>query len=106
MRHRDTEIHEGPEVPGDLLVMWLLQVDWLHPSNTTLIQAEDIGKLPDKNIADSLQRVPGVNTVSAASGEGVAFGSMTGCELTFSTDCRETHARQGSAIRLGGIILF
>src|SRR4029077_5984733 len=31
---------------------------------------EDIGKLPDKNVADVLQRVPGVNTQSAASGEG------------------------------------
>jgi iron complex outermembrane receptor protein len=34
------------------------------------ISAEDIGKLPDRNVADALQRIPGVNTVSAASGEG------------------------------------
>lgn len=34
------------------------------------VSAEDIGKFPDKNIADALQRVPGVNTVSAAGGEG------------------------------------
>ncbi|HEY2034580.1 MAG TPA: TonB-dependent receptor [Rhizomicrobium sp.] len=34
------------------------------------ISAEDIGKFADKNVADALQRVPGVNTVSAASGEG------------------------------------
>ncbi len=34
------------------------------------VSAEDIGKFPDKNVADALQRVPGVNTVSAASGEG------------------------------------
>jgi len=34
------------------------------------ISATDIGKLPDKNIADALQRLPGVNTQSAASGEG------------------------------------
>ncbi|HEV2363519.1 MAG TPA: TonB-dependent receptor [Caulobacteraceae bacterium] len=34
------------------------------------ISSEDIGKLPDKNIADALQRMPGLNTVSAASGEG------------------------------------
>ncbi|HUO97635.1 MAG TPA: TonB-dependent receptor plug domain-containing protein, partial [Rhizomicrobium sp.] len=34
------------------------------------VSAEDIGKFPDKNIADALQRVPGVNTVSAAAGEG------------------------------------
>ncbi|HEX3916172.1 MAG TPA: TonB-dependent receptor [Caulobacteraceae bacterium] len=34
------------------------------------ISATDIGKLPDKNVADALQRIPGVNTESAASGEG------------------------------------
>jgi iron complex outermembrane receptor protein len=34
------------------------------------ISATDIGKLPDKNIADAIQRLPGVNTSSAASGEG------------------------------------
>jgi iron complex outermembrane receptor protein len=34
------------------------------------ISSADIGKLPDKNVADSLQRLPGVNTTSAASGEG------------------------------------
>src|ERR1700677_4440339 len=32
-----------------------------------VVTAEDIGKLPDKNIADVLKRVPGVNTQSAAS---------------------------------------
>jgi iron complex outermembrane receptor protein len=35
-----------------------------------VVSATDIGKLPDKNVADALQRVPGVNTQSAASGEG------------------------------------
>ncbi|HEX7760218.1 MAG TPA: TonB-dependent receptor [Caulobacteraceae bacterium] len=34
------------------------------------ISSSDIGKLPDKNVADALQRIPGVNTESAASGEG------------------------------------
>jgi iron complex outermembrane receptor protein len=34
------------------------------------VSATDIGKLPDKNVADALQRIPGVNTESAASGEG------------------------------------
>jgi iron complex outermembrane recepter protein len=34
------------------------------------ISAEDIGKLPDRNVADALQRIPGINTYSAASGEG------------------------------------
>lgn len=35
-----------------------------------VVSAEDIGKLPDKNVADALQRVPGVNISSAAGGEG------------------------------------
>ena len=35
-----------------------------------VISAEAIGKLPDKNVADALQRVPGVNISSAAGGEG------------------------------------
>ncbi len=34
------------------------------------ISSEDIGKLPDKNVADALARLPGLNTVSASSGEG------------------------------------
>lgn len=34
------------------------------------VSAEDIGKLPDLNVADALQRIAGVNTESAASGEG------------------------------------
>jgi iron complex outermembrane receptor protein len=35
-----------------------------------VITAEDIGKMPDKNVADAIQRIPGVNTSSAAGGEG------------------------------------
>jgi iron complex outermembrane receptor protein len=35
-----------------------------------VISAEDIGKLPDKNVADAIQRLPGVNISSSASGEG------------------------------------
>ena len=34
------------------------------------ISATDIGKLPDKNVADTLTRLPGVNVSSTASGEG------------------------------------
>jgi iron complex outermembrane receptor protein len=40
-------------------------------SNTQdVITAEDIGKMPDKNIADSLQRVPGLTISSAGANEG------------------------------------
>src|SRR5262249_22055871 len=38
-----------------------------------VVTAEDIGKLPDKNVADAIQRVPGVNIASSAGGEG-GFG--------------------------------
>jgi iron complex outermembrane recepter protein len=35
-----------------------------------VITAEDIGKMPDKNVADSLQRIPGVTISSAGATEG------------------------------------
>jgi iron complex outermembrane recepter protein len=35
-----------------------------------VVSAEDIGKLPDKNVADSLTRIPGVTTSSASANEG------------------------------------
>jgi iron complex outermembrane receptor protein len=35
-----------------------------------VITAEDIGKMPDKNVADSLQRLPGVTISSASASEG------------------------------------
>jgi iron complex outermembrane receptor protein len=35
-----------------------------------VITAEDIGKMPDKNVADSLARVPGLTTSSAGADEG------------------------------------
>ncbi|HEY9100750.1 TonB-dependent receptor [Chitinimonas sp.] len=38
-----------------------------------VITAEDVGKMPDKNVADSLQRVAGVNVAAAGAGEG-SFG--------------------------------
>lgn len=38
-----------------------------------VITAEDVGKMPDKNVADSLQRLPGVFTAAAGGGEG-SFG--------------------------------
>ncbi len=39
-------------------------------SHIEVITAEDIGKMPDKNVADSLQRVSGVTTSSASGNEG------------------------------------
>jgi len=45
-----------------------------------VITAEDIGKMPDKNVADSLQRIPGVSTTSAGSAEG-SFGENEHVQL-------------------------
>lgn len=42
-------------------------------SHVEVITAEDVGKMPDKNVADSLQRVPGVNVATAGGTEG-GFG--------------------------------
>ncbi|MEO3690926.1 TonB-dependent receptor [Roseateles paludis] len=39
-------------------------------THVEVITAEDVGKMPDKNIADSLQRVPGVTISSAGASEG------------------------------------
>ena len=47
-----------------------IQIKKMSDDQVDAISAADIGKLPDKNVADALQRLPGVNTTSAASGEG------------------------------------
>ncbi len=39
-------------------------------THVEVITAEDIGKLPDKNVADSLMRIPGVTVSSAGANEG------------------------------------
>lgn len=39
-------------------------------SRVEVITSEDIGKMPDKNVADSLARVPGVNISAASANEG------------------------------------
>jgi TonB-dependent receptor len=46
-----------------------LAIKRLSNSIVDAITAEDIGKFPDKNVADSLQRVPGV-VISRSGGEG------------------------------------
>ncbi len=49
------------------------------------ITAEDIGKFPDKNVAESLQRVPGI-TIQRQFGEGAAVGIRgAGPDLTLTT---------------------
>ncbi|MET0288319.1 MAG: TonB-dependent receptor plug domain-containing protein, partial [Pseudoxanthomonas sp.] len=39
-------------------------------SHTEVITAEDIGKLPAKNVADTLRELPGVNISSSSASEG------------------------------------
>ena len=39
-------------------------------SHVEVITAEDIGKLPAKNVADTLQRLPGINISSSSASEG------------------------------------
>lgn len=39
-------------------------------TSVDVITAEDIGKMPDKNVADALERVPGVNISAAGANEG------------------------------------
>jgi iron complex outermembrane receptor protein len=47
-------------------------IEQKRAANTVVdvVTAEDIGKMPDKNIADSLQRVPGLTISSAGANEG------------------------------------
>ena len=47
-----------------------LEVKRASDSLVDVVTAEDIGKMPDKNIADSLQRVPGMTISSAGASEG------------------------------------
>lgn len=57
-------------------------------ANTSIVDAitaEDIGKFPDRNVAESLQRVPGV-TIQRQFGEGAAVSIRgAGNELTLTT---------------------
>ena len=61
-----------------------LAIKRLSNSIVDAITAEDIGKFPDKNVADSLQRVPGV-VISRSGGEGAGV-SIRGLseDLTFT----------------------
>jgi iron complex outermembrane recepter protein len=45
------------------------------------VTAEDIGRLPDKNIADTVQRLPGVNTIQSASAGSGGFGENDRIEM-------------------------
>jgi outer membrane receptor for ferrienterochelin and colicin len=60
-----------------------LDVEKQAPGVVDAISAEDIGKFPDPNLADALQRIPGVtiNRGNTSSG-GVPSSMGTGTEIT------------------------
>lgn len=47
-----------------------LQLKQAYDSHVEVVTAEDIGKLPAKNVADTLERLPGVNISSSSASEG------------------------------------
>src|SRR5687768_2701423 len=73
----------GPDVPAqaqqldDVIVTGIRfsnekSLDTKRDANSVVevVTAEDIGKMPDKNVADSLARLPGVTVSSASANEG------------------------------------
>ena len=64
-------------------------------SRVEVITSEDIGKMPDKNVADALSRVPGINISAASANEG-AFDendrvSMRGTSPSFTQTLIDGH---------------
>ncbi|MGH7023204.1 MAG: TonB-dependent receptor [Caulobacteraceae bacterium] len=47
-----------------------IEIKRVSENSVDAVSSTDIGKLPDKNIADALQRLPGVDIQGAAGGEG------------------------------------
>ncbi|MBR0343823.1 MAG: TonB-dependent receptor [Rudaea sp.] len=47
-----------------------LRLKQAYDSHVEIVTSEDVGKLPAKNVADSLQRLPGINIASASASEG------------------------------------
>jgi iron complex outermembrane receptor protein len=45
------------------------------------VNAEDIGRLPDKNVADALQRLPGITTIQSADAGAGSFGENDRVEI-------------------------
>jgi len=83
---------QGDDVPaeGDIVVTGLreslrraVDIKRAAPNIVDSIVADDIGKLPDQNIAEAIQRIPGV-TISRDNGEG-QFITVRGLGPAFST---------------------
>lgn len=59
MRHRDTEVHNGPNgIDGDVLEHWALSVDWDTPANSSIV------KQPDVVVADFSSELCGLTSFS------------------------------------------
>jgi hypothetical protein len=58
MRHRDTEVHNGPAAPADLLEMWALDVDWVSSSNSALTS------IPSIDVAEFSSHLCGLTSFS------------------------------------------
>ncbi|MGE6448695.1 TonB-dependent receptor [Pseudoalteromonas tetraodonis] len=82
LKSKDMEVIEVRGIRSSMAAN--LDIKRLSSSVVDAITAEDIGKFPDKNVADSLQRVPGV-VIDRDGGEGSSV-SIRGLssELTFS----------------------
>ncbi|HAT29468.1 MAG TPA: TonB-dependent receptor, partial [Janthinobacterium sp.] len=65
-----------------------------------VVTAEDIGKMPDRNVADAIQRLPGVNTQSSAGGEG-GFGENDRVSLRGTSPSLQQTLFNGHAISTG-----
>jgi iron complex outermembrane receptor protein len=65
-----------------------------------VVTAEDIGKMPDKNVADAISRLPGVNTQSSAGGEG-GFGENDRVSLRGTSPSLQQTLFNGHAISTG-----
>lgn len=66
------------------------------------IAAEDIGKLPDSNIAEALQRVPGVQ-IQRSQGEGVSVAVRGLTQVKTLLDGREIYSDAGRDLSLENI---
>lgn len=47
-----------------------LRLKQSYDSHVEIVTSEDVGKLPAKNVADTLQRLPGINIASSSASEG------------------------------------
>jgi iron complex outermembrane receptor protein len=74
-----TSAQEGAQAPADMAVIAVtgiraskqksLETKKNSGASVEVVSAEDIGKMPDKNIADAVQRLPGVNIGATSAGQ-------------------------------------